>query len=395
MQLKQYIKENYGWVPFIFGAILVAKNLGGLPIPVDFISYGAFMLGAAYMISKNSFKPNLAALIFLMYLPLEILVAQPDPIFRSWPRLGLFALMFIVASPLVQGELAREFRYKTLRVVMDGCMIVGAISFFCYFLGINMMPTQSVEDMTLNLGGSFSGICNHSMTLGPIASYGAICGLYYYYTKRKRKYLLLFICCLGAMLFASSRAALLGCIAGLGSLLYQYSNNTGQFLKRVMMISFVAAATYPIWHGASAGLEQKQQNNIEMGGTFFSRNSIWEDRIEEFKSEPLVGIGFVSVDTSRSTSFSSSGVIEPGSSWLAILSMTGIIGFILFLNLYLPAVRSTRKSKREDSALFIGILAMLSVHMFAEGYVYSAGGFSCMFMWLALGCCYDMKFNLK
>lgn len=378
-------------MPLLFGLVFLAKTLGRLPIPIDIISYISYIACAIYMIKNSKGKMVTPALLFLAYLPLELMISTPDPLFKSKLRLGLFALMFMAVAPLFKGKELAVFRYKTFRVMMDGCMLIGTICFFCYFANINFMEAESLSNMRLNLGGTFSGICNHSMTLGAIAGYGAICAAYYFYTSKKKLYGLLFICCLGALMFASSRSAFMGCILGLVALIYKLSRNKGHFLKRILTIVFIAAISFPIWKSSMEGLTAKNDKNIEQGSVLSSRDRLWSARIEEFKSSPIVGIGFVAVDTKNHESYAPNGTIEPGTSWLAILSMTGVIGFILFLNIYCPALNATIRDTNMQGILLLGALVMMSVHMIAEGFIFSAGDFSCMFVWLILGCCYDIK----
>ncbi len=53
----------------------------------------------------------------------------------------------------------------------------------------------------------------------------------------------------------------------------------------------------------------------------------------EFESSPLIGVGFDAIDLNLSSASGGydkdSGMVESGSSWLIILSMTGLIGAIL------------------------------------------------------------------
>lgn len=44
-------------------------------------------------------------------------------------------------------------------------------------------------------------------------------------------------------------------------------------------------------------------------------------------------------------------------------------------------------------AMLLGFLALFAVHMFAEGYVFAAGGFLCFILWLVVGVCYDRKYS--
>ena len=131
---------------------------------------------------------------FLLYLPFTIISAMPDPVFRSWERLGLFVLLYLVASPVLQAEYIRMLRRKMLFYIIFICVILSIGSFIGYFLGINFC-TINLKEVTdyQGVAGHFSGLTKQSMYLGPISGISAI----YFLDKFlfKKKILFLFFCC--------------------------------------------------------------------------------------------------------------------------------------------------------------------------------------------------------
>ena len=88
------------------------------------------------------------------------------------------------------------------------------------------------------------------------------------------------------------------------------------------------------------------------------------------------------------------GTTETGSSWLALLSMTGLIGFSIFCSIFFPIVRllKTKALKTRTSgeaALLLPLVAIFFTTMFTEGYVLAGGSFFCYFFWLLLGVSYS------
>ena len=81
------------------------------------------------------------------------------------------------------------------------------------------------------------------------------------------------------------------------------------------------------------------------------------------------------------------GQIEPASSWLAVLSMIGLFGFIPFLGLTLHCISYVFRDKTNptNSAFLGGMLFLFMVHMIAEGYVLSAGSGLFFYFWLVIG----------
>ena len=165
-----------------------------------------------------------------------------------------------------------------------------------------------------------------------------------------------------------------------------------RFLKFTVLILFVAALTFPIWGNVLNGVIQKNEANLAEGSFIASREDKWNARISEFESSPIIGIGFAAVDPALDV-VGLGGTIEPGSSWLAVLSMSGIIGGILFLSVFLSGYKACRKMHTDKDALLSGLLTLFAVHMIAEGYVFAAGSFLCYLLWLVVGCCFDRKYE--
>lgn len=52
----------------------------------------------------------------------------------------------------------------------------------------------------------------------------------------------------------------------------------------------------PIADSITAGLLEKQQGNVETAATLSSGESKWNNRIKEFKDNPILGVVFCAVD---------------------------------------------------------------------------------------------------
>jgi O-antigen ligase len=136
----------------------------------------------------------------------------------------------------------------------------------------------------------------------------------------------------------------------------------------------------------------------EQEDAFFTRAALWDMRIQEFESSPLIGVGFASVDPEISTRFDEEeGRVEPGSSWLAVLSMTGLLGFIPIVIMILKCGIFMFKDKNQPllSAFLGGMLFLFVVHMFAEGYVLSAGSGLFFYFWLTVGMIEAYRVSVK
>jgi len=371
----------------IFAMAMSARVMGFIPWSVSNIAfYTALFISTAAMLRYIG-QLDYLTMTFMLYIPLAIIISGPDAVFRPWLRYGLFAMLLLVVSPFVKSESAIVFRWNVMRWILLISIALGIGSFVAYFVGINYM--RNVWDGSglyayQGSAGLFSGLVNHSMMLAPICGVATLASVYLAMTRKDKKFWVLAVVCFGTLLFSASRVSLLATICGGLALIYFFSAHKSIMVRRITGIMLLAVISYPLWSGATEGITKKNQGDITSGINTDSRSPKWEYRIEEWKDSPIFGIGFAAVSSRDDIGFK--GVVEPGSSWLALLSMTGIIGFGLFLAIFIRAIKRTLLTNTPMGALLGGILVLLGVHMLAEGYVYAAGGYLCFMLWLTLGC---------
>ena len=192
------------------------------------------------------------------------------------------------------------------------------------------------------------------------------------------------------VLKSSSRAALIALLAAIffGALYFRTA------LKKVVFFAIVSALIGALmtvqWSDVLVeGLSRKAGATSLMNAE--TRWDMWAQRVVEFRSSPVVGIGFGTVDIAggSGSAFADDGKVETGTSWLAIASMLGIVGSIAILAIFLQAAHSLRRMGNRGHRLVAGYLAALlvmwSVHMFAEGYILAAGSFLFANVWLLIG----------
>lgn len=374
-------------LPFLFALVGIAPIIGGIP-PTTNIFY-VMLFGLSFMFFNKKRRIEKVCVIFLATCFISVLFAMPPAFFKSWQRLGLFALVFMIASPIFQSEYLRNFRTKALFAMMKICLIISLISFVFYFLGINFM-TYYGETLDVNQVGGFGGLTKQSMLLGPIASFATVYTSYKALATKNWWYWLLAVPCVACTMFAASRSAFIAGLVGLVAMIYVFAKNRRQFVKIMVYLVIIGCISYPFWNSAMSGLEEKQKTNIEKGGITASRDSKWSNRIEEFKSNPVTGVGFCACDVQHTEDYDRfSGTIEGGSSWLVVLSMTGLFGFIPFCILMYRCMKNTYRHKTKESALLVGLLSALLFHFIAESYITAGGSQLCLIAWMVIGCCYD------
>ena len=398
-----YIKQN--WLPFCM--VLIPSGLFLGPMPYSPILYYALLIFLTLLSILKRQQVSVAAVLIILVCALSILLGNPSPIFNSWMRLGLFALLVTAYFPVFRSEYFDKLRALAfpLMLIILGLTSVG--SFIAYFLGINYMTEAFgafADSVTIDTTGWFGGLTYQSMMLGPICALALTFFVWLMIEKvktSKMKWLigiLIFMtfCC---MMLTASRSANASGIIGAATILFiNYKNRLGKFAQVVVIVVLGTIVLSPVYMPYADKVLSKQRDNAASGSTFASRAGRWEHRMEEFSEYPVFGYGFVAIDTKNIGEYMpSTGIIEPGSSWLAILSMTGVAGMACFLSMFLSTCSKLYTLFRYDddklALLHLGILAVFSIHFIAEGYVFSGGGALCFLFWFFFGCAYSFARN--
>lgn len=391
-RIKEKMKQYDPWSVF-FAVLMSSKVWGFIPAIPEIITYGVlFIYVIKFFCKKSKFDPIIVVL--LLYIPINLLMTDPPEIFKPWMRYGLFVLTSVCITSLLQSISMRSFRRDLFEVSLWLCGLLGSASFVCYFLGINFMQLNSIEFMNIE-AGLFSGLINHSMMMGPIAGCGAVFMGSKAYATRKRIYLVLCLFCVGASLLSASRSAVMATIAGILYMLMRASKGSGHFLRIIMLVAVVGALTFPLWQGMTDFVVEKQTKNMQVGSSFSSRESKWNNRIAEFKNNPILGIGYVSVGLNTEDVDPQNGTVEPGSSWLAILSMTGIVGMVIMFIIFYSSFTAPCGCSDDLLPSILGVIVLMAAHMGAEGYIFSANSYLFFLIWLALACARDYKYRIS
>lgn len=386
---------KYGWV-------LAALIPGGIilgPLPYFPILYYGLLVFLALCAVSNSKNTAFLPLLFLLCCSVGLIIANPPEYFKSWQRLGLFALLLFAVFPVFSNAKINNIRHLLLTYSLWLCSFIGLTGVICFLCGINYM--HNLYNSSIESSGVFGGLANHSMMLGPCGAIGMITLGWLSFQIKARKSLKIlcwigiFLCFLSTMLSAS-RIASAGGVVGILTLLYVA--NRGQIIKLIaegIAIISLLIVSYPMYETYAAPLVNKQQKNEETGSTFSSRERKWNNRMEEFRENPIFGVGFAAVDPENKSDYDqSTGALEPGSSYLAILSMTGICGILIFMGIFLPILLKLLKTSlhtrlSSEMVLWTSLLMFFSVTMIAEGYILAAGSYFCFLFWLLLGVCYS------
>lgn len=300
-------------------------------------------------------------------------LSQAEQFYNSALRFAGLAALIIGIGPLVVNPATVALRATAWRWVVQGLPWLAGIFVIWYAL---RLP---------NFGsGFFSGFMNQCMLAGPIAGMGGTIALVHAFQNRSRKWGLLAALSIIPVLASGSRVATLATAAAFCFIIIRRKPALGVLGGLFLAGAIVAFITQPETTADSSSLT----GALTKKGTVNTRAELWASRIEEFKSSPLFGIG-VAMGTGGGTSEEAGGTIrvEPGSSYLAILAMTGFFGtaaFCVALGLLLAKLVRL-KSPHVDVQIISAMGVFLAVHGVAEGWVLAFGSPLAFLFWLWLG----------
>ena len=131
----------------------------------------------------------------------------------------------------------------------------------------------------------------------------------------------------------------------------------------------------------------KQEYQEQTGGT--SRDGLWSDRMAEFKSSPLIGVGFGAHGVGEDKEVST---VETGGGWISILAQTGILGLVLAISIICKAFTPIRKIRQDNSMMVIyAAYFFFIVHSIVEGYMFQGGWYLCLIFWMVIGLLIENK----
>ncbi|WP_455637975.1 O-antigen ligase family protein [Parabacteroides sp.] len=375
----------------LFVALLLAslsKCVNRFFVLPEVAYYGIYWGSFIWLLFREGMKTNKKYLFFISAAFFSIWLNDIPALFKAPFRMfAFFSLAFMVGPFFVNDRLNRMRRLlfiwtlKALRWVMLFSFILKLIA----------------PDSVTNLSG-FCGLTSHSMVISPLAG---ICVLYSFYRfylaeTRLEHYKEAAHLCISflILLLSGSRGALVATVAG-GIIFYfrLYRHQMGKLLQIGLFSLLLAISTSTLWWPYTERLRQKVESSSTNGGQVATRERIWQDRLDEFTAYPIFGVGFASYNLdyirSEHTINRQTGVIEPGTSWLFLLSSLGLYGFLSFLIpfAYIVYKLFTDLDTGLNGGLFCSIMILFSVHMLTEGYVISSGAYLCFLLWLCLSQC--------
>lgn len=366
-------------------AVTVLLNISVFELEFGYTYYGILILSFIILLVTGK-RPhiNFWFIILICAALISILFNDIPYFFRPYERLVAFIFVAALTGPFLRTRQLHLFKWQLLKSINFLIVILTLISFVGLILNSPLVY--------LGRGG-FTGFFNHSMMMGPMAAISMLNCIHWGSNSIKKKwwtlYYILAVISFVTCVSAGSRAALLaGVLASLYFYYVKYQSNLKRYLKIILISISIGVLAFPLWEEYTVSIIGKMEYAEERGDIAVTRTHLWKRRLAEINSSPIFGIGF-SNDSSKSIKdlYISEGQIEPGSSWLVVLAMTGLLGFIPFSILIISSFYFTYKNKNYHSDLpyLSSLIVFFAIHMLAEGYILSAGSGLFFYMWLLLG----------
>lgn len=358
--------------------------LGNLYIPIC----GICLL---YILACGKLKIDGLYVIMYIAFSLSALLAS-ESFFNSKIRYILFLCVTLLCTSCLSSPTAIVFRNLVCRNILIFLTFLTIGSFISYFFDFNLVHSNRHDFMyDVTSAGVFGGLYAHSMLLGPLSVLVALVFLNTYMVDRKKTFIILFFMAASAVVMSASRGATLALAVSIAYSLFFMKDFGNRRKSLIGLLVFVSIAAVPIVDRIAIGLIDKQQRNEEAGSIFNSRESKWNNRLQEFEENPAFGVGFCAVDLKNNEDYNVAGGVEPGSSHFSVLSMTGVVGFVPYLFVLLATYKSVRRERSEVARMRMCMFIAMIVHASFEGYALYAGGFLCFVYWLVIGQCADFK----
>ena len=381
-----YIKQNFLELIITF---CILSNLFGFFLP-QYLYYIALTLLGIKM-QEMGVRHNKNSNLFILFILLIVISSLINMMLDL--RLVLFSFILILTCPIYTSLRWHLYKKRIMQNLFIGFIGVVLINLYAKMIGYNLRAmVQGWEDLT---DKQFSGYCDQPMWLAAAAAVSTIFCAYLVFEQIKKKrmqqyfYIVLLLCSIYITMISGSRSAFLAAMGAMCVVLYLLVKNKVRLIKYVISAAAVALVLSPIFLNRKTfgAMLAKQEYQEEVGGT--SRDGLWSDRMAEFKSSPLIGVGFGAHGVGDNKQV---GRVETGGGWISILSQTGILGLVLAISIIFKAFTPIRKIRQDNSMMVIyAAYFFFIVHSIVEGYMFQGGWYLCLIFWMVIGLLIENK----
>lgn len=381
-----YIRHNFLELIITF---CILSNIFPSFMPKFLYYIGLALLG--FQMLRMGIKKNKNSYLFILFILLIVMSSLINMMLDL--RLVLFSFILVLTCPIYTSLRWHLYKKRIMQNMFIGFIGVVLINLYAKMIGYNLRAmVQGWVDLT---DKQFSGFCDQPMWLAAAAAVSTIFCAYLVFMQKKKHlmqqyfYVILLLCSIYVTMISGSRSAFLAAMGAMSVVLYLLVKNKARLIKYVISAAAVALALSPIFLSRKTfgAMLVKQEYQEAVGGT--SRDELWSDRMAEFKSSPLIGVGFGAHGVGDNKEV---GRVETGGGWISILAQTGIIGLILAMSIIFKAFTPIRKIRQDNSMMVIyAAYFFFIVHSIVEGYMFQGGWYLCLIFWMVIGLLIENK----
>lgn len=338
---------------------------------------------------------------FVAIYGLSLLLHPAPELWLRTQRFLAFLIGMLCFSPLLTSDSLAKTRLRISAITYYVLSAMVFLSFLVWLASFIQFGENGIWKSGIHNYG-FCGIFKMGMVLSPVSAIIAITAAFLLLEgKCKIKPFLNGLILLTGVIMCvagGSRIASVGLFLSLASLLIMKRHVLAQMLHSRLAIAMALSGTILLIASSPYALSVIRHKNMigeSHGSLFYSRERLWHNRIEEFASSPLTGIGYANEFPSERNKGSLT-EIEPGSSWLALMSYGGLVGLGCFLWFSAGLARMLYRI-RDDGRfpLCLAILLFLVINAFTEGWLMFAGSIIFPVFWLATSAVWAAADNRK
>lgn len=307
-------------------------------------------------------------------------------------RLVIISVILYMCAPRKSLQW-HNYKIKLLRNIFIGFGMATVANLYAKYAGINQLK---IDDYARAMGrvAEFSGFCSFSMWTSASAAISSVFFVnmaFRDFAKQRWIKLACFgmaVLSLYVVVLAGSRSAFVLALACSLLTVKMQSNKFSTLLRNMIIIALAVFAFTPFIMNNSKAMFQKK-NAFEITVENTSRDALWSQRIAEFKSSPLIGIGFAAHGVGDNKKV---GRNESGGGYISVLAQTGIVGSIFIIIILASAFMFPKKIGNEpNTILAYCIFAFMAIHTIVEGYLFQGGWYLCLIIWLIIGVMIEHK----
>lgn len=307
-------------------------------------------------------------------------------------RLVIFTFIFYICTPRGSWEW-HLYKQKLLFNIFLGFGLATLANFYAKLNGINLIKTDEYMVATGRVA-EFSGFASYAMWTSCAAAISTIFFTSMAFRDDLRNKWLKW-CCYAMILIslyitmiAASRAAFFLSLACSALIIRMQAKEMITLFRNIFIVGVTAVAFAPVLIDNSNAMLHKK-NGLEITTKNTSRDELWGQRMAEFRSSPIIGIGFSAHGVGANKVV---GRNESGGSFISVLSQAGVIGIIFIVLIWAAAIMLPSKVREDPNLILVYTsFVFFSIHCIIEGYMFQAGWYLCLVIWIVIGVIIEYK----